>query len=140
VQPNRPAVVACTTALAITLAAYHPGMAQEEQVSICHSTGSTANPWVFMIIDPRTWSEHQAHGDFRATSLADLLAAHASAHGPVGAGTDRSATATTGRAKHSHHITNLSPTESRIDAGAQRGTSGDAGAHDRDCWRQGERS
>ena len=139
-SPTARLLWACTAALAITLAAHHPGMAQEEQVSICHSTGSAANPWVFMTIDPRTWSEHQAHGDFRATSLADCSPPTPAAHGPVGAGTDRSATATTGRAEHSYPITNLSPTESRIDAGAQRGTSGDAGAHYRDCWREGERS
>ncbi len=115
-SPTARLLWACTAALAITLAAHHPGMAQEELVSICHSTGSAANPWVFMTIDARTWPEHQAQGDFRATSP------------------------TTGRAEHSYPITNLSPTESRIDVGAQRGTSGDAGAHDRDCWRQGERS
>ena len=70
-SPTARLLWACTAALAITLAAHRAGMAQEEQVSICHSTGSAANPWVFMTIDPRTWSEHQAHGDFRATSLAD---------------------------------------------------------------------
>ena len=70
-SPTARLLWACTAALAITLAAHHAGMAQEEQVSICHSTGSAANPWVFMTIDPRTWSEHQAQGDFRATSLAD---------------------------------------------------------------------
>jgi hypothetical protein len=70
-SPTARLLCACTAALAIMLAAHHPGMAQEEQVSICHSTGSAANPWVFMTIDPRTWPEHQAQGDFRATSLAD---------------------------------------------------------------------
>jgi hypothetical protein len=44
---------------------------QGDQVTICHRTGSPSNPWVFMIIDSRTWPEHQAEGDIQATSLAD---------------------------------------------------------------------
>jgi len=82
-SPTARLLWACTAALAITLAAHHPGMAQEEQVSICHSTGSAANPWVFMTIDPRTWSEHQAQGDFRATSLADCSPPTPAPSGPL---------------------------------------------------------
>ena len=44
--------------------------AKAEAITICHSTGSPSAPWVFLTIDDSTWPEHQAHGDFRATSLA----------------------------------------------------------------------
>jgi hypothetical protein len=44
---------------------------QEQQVTICHRTGSPTTPWVFMSIDASTLAEHEAQGDFRASSLAD---------------------------------------------------------------------
>jgi hypothetical protein len=60
-------------ALAVTLAAQLPALAygQEQPMTICHRTGSPANPWVFMTIDARNWPEYQAQGDVQATSLAD---------------------------------------------------------------------
>jgi hypothetical protein len=45
--------------------------AAQEQVTICHRTGSATNPWVFMTIDARLWPEYQAQGDMRAMSLAE---------------------------------------------------------------------
>ena len=44
---------------------------QEQQMTICHQTGSPTNPWVFMTIDASTWPEHQAQGDVQARSLSD---------------------------------------------------------------------
>jgi hypothetical protein len=44
---------------------------QEQQVTICHRTGSPTTPWVFMSIDASTLAEREAQGDFRANSLAD---------------------------------------------------------------------
>ena len=48
---------------------------QGQQISICHRTGSATNPWVFVTVDVSTWPEHQAQGDFQASSLADCTAA-----------------------------------------------------------------
>ena len=46
---------------------------QQQSVTICHSTGWATTPWVFMTIDEASWPEHQAHGDLRASSLAECM-------------------------------------------------------------------
>src|SRR3712207_5861655 len=46
---------------------------QQQPVTICHSTGWATTPWVFMTIVEATWPEHEAHGDVRASSLAECL-------------------------------------------------------------------
>jgi hypothetical protein len=60
-------------ALALVLATQLPAVAQSQgdQITICHRTGSEANPWVFMTIAARDWPEFEARGDVRANSLAD---------------------------------------------------------------------
>jgi hypothetical protein len=63
------AMTVVTGIMAIQLTAAAQG--QGDQVTICHRTGSPSNPWVFMIIDARTWPERQTEGDIQATSLAD---------------------------------------------------------------------
>jgi hypothetical protein len=74
-QRTRPARLLAAGALgfAIAFASQIPAEAQSQgqPITICHKTGSTTNPWVFMTIDPSTWPEYQAQGDVRATSLAD---------------------------------------------------------------------
>ena len=62
--------VLITTVLAAALAP----IAAAESITICHSTGSPSAPWVFLMIDDTAWTEHQAHGDFRAASLAECRA------------------------------------------------------------------
>jgi hypothetical protein len=65
-------VWASIAALAVTLTApLTVGAQGQEQVTICHRTGSNSTPWVLMIIDARLWPEYQAQGDKRASSLAD---------------------------------------------------------------------
>ena len=61
------------TVVAVTMATQLPAAAQGQgvQMTICHRTGSPSNPWVFMMIDARTWPERQAEGDIQAASLAD---------------------------------------------------------------------
>ena len=77
-------------ALAVTMAApFSVGAQGQEQVTICHRTGSTSTPWVLMMIDSRLWPEYEAQGDKRASSLADCTepaaapAEQASANGQV---------------------------------------------------------
>jgi hypothetical protein len=71
-SPIAPLVWASIAALAVTLAApFSVGAQGQEQVTICHRTGSSSTPWVLMIIDTRLWPEYQAQGDKRASSLAD---------------------------------------------------------------------
>ena len=66
------ALWACSAALAATFTAPVPiGAQAQEQITICHQTGSSTSPWVFMTIDARLWPEYQAQGDKRASSLAD---------------------------------------------------------------------
>jgi hypothetical protein len=63
---------ACAVVLVAALTGPLPLSAQgQEQVTICHRTGSSTAPWVLMIIDARLWPEYQAQGDKRAASLAD---------------------------------------------------------------------
>ena len=83
-------VWASVAALAVTLAApFSVGAQGQEQVTICHRTGSSSTPWVLMIIDARLWPEYQAQGDKRASTLADCTepvaapAEQASANGQV---------------------------------------------------------
>src|SRR5688572_15261283 len=38
--------------------------APEGKVTVCHSTGSSSNPWVQISINGNAWSAHQSHGDF----------------------------------------------------------------------------
>ena len=60
----------------LTLGSAHVATAapsQQQPVTICHSTGWATTPWVFMTIDEATWPEHEAHGDVRASSLAECL-------------------------------------------------------------------
>ena len=75
-SPIARVVWACTAALVVTLAAPLPLSSQsQEQVTICHRTGSSTAPWVLMIIDARLWPEYEAQGDKRAASLADCAQA-----------------------------------------------------------------
>jgi hypothetical protein len=63
---------AWTAALAIVLAAGLPSLAQgQEQITICHRTGSATAPWVFLTIDARVWPEYEAQGAKRASTLAE---------------------------------------------------------------------
>jgi hypothetical protein len=51
-----------------------------DRIGICHSTGSTTNPWVYIVIDSAAIPAHQQHGDiFLVTSQAQC--------GTLGAGT-----------------------------------------------------
>ena len=47
---------------------------QQGAFTICHSTGLPTNPWVLITVDERAWPEHEAEGDFRASSLAECAA------------------------------------------------------------------
>jgi hypothetical protein len=66
-------VRAGAAALVLVLATQLPAVAQSQgdEMTICHRTGSAANPWVFMTIATRDWPEFEARGDIRANSLAD---------------------------------------------------------------------
>ncbi|HEY3060358.1 MAG TPA: hypothetical protein VGL99_15470 [Chloroflexota bacterium] len=55
--------ISITAAAAPTVAA--------QPITVCHSTGSPTAPWVYLTVDESTWPEHQAHGDFRASSAAE---------------------------------------------------------------------
>jgi hypothetical protein len=47
----------------------HTALAQSEnEVSICHRTGSASNSWKAIEVSPADISAHLAHGDFRITS------------------------------------------------------------------------
>jgi hypothetical protein len=61
-------------ALPLTQGGVAFGQSQAQEVFICHRTGSSTNPWVFMSIDASTWPEHEAEGDVRANSLAECPA------------------------------------------------------------------
>ena len=68
------------TAASVLLAGAAAAQSQGQTMTICHRTGSTTNPWVFMTIDVSTWQEHQAQGEQQAGSLAECaptLAANA---------------------------------------------------------------
>jgi hypothetical protein len=68
-------LVGSLTGVGLSLAVGSGAAAAQGQVTICHRTGSPANPFVFMSIDPSTLAEHQAQGDFPAKSLAECAAA-----------------------------------------------------------------
>jgi len=82
-SPTARAFRAWTAALAITVAALPSQAHAQEQITICHQTGSTTAPWVFMTIDARLWPEYEAQGDRRATTLAECAEAPAATAEPA---------------------------------------------------------
>jgi hypothetical protein len=44
-------------------------------VTVCHRTGVQEPAWVFLTLEASAWPEHEAHGDFRAGSLAECAQA-----------------------------------------------------------------
>jgi hypothetical protein len=77
------AVVVLRASSILTPSSPAASQSQDEPITICHRTGSADNPWVFMTVDVTTWSEHQAQGDVRASSLAECLALATPASAPA---------------------------------------------------------
>jgi LPXTG-site transpeptidase (sortase) family protein len=69
--------VVALAAMALGVARWQSPVAPRDQqlVTICHRTGSDTNPWVFMTIDQGRWPEHEALGDFRASSAGECVQA-----------------------------------------------------------------
>jgi hypothetical protein len=67
---NARLVVALIAVVAAYLPTWSPITAQE-QMTICHRTGSATAPWILLVIDARLWPEYEAQGAKRAASLAD---------------------------------------------------------------------